>query len=134
MAESVKERFMVIPPRHHRALELLAVIAKQPSRDILGAIGVGALHDEDEPFTLEQIVKPLFERGLIEDLTETELGAGGKYFVRITALGVVCLGLGMMLRDGRKATEAEIRGLQLETPSEADERAAIENESIVGTS
>lgn len=133
MADSIKDKFMVIPPRHQRALELLAVIARQPSRDILGAIGVAALRDEDEPFTLEQIVQPLWERGLIEDLTETELGSGGRYFVRITTLGVVCLGLGMMLRDPRKVTEAEIQGLQLEMPTEAGERAAIANESIVGT-
>jgi hypothetical protein len=133
MAESVKDKFMTIPPRHQRALELLAVIARQPNRDIYGAIGVGALRDEDEPFTLEQIVQPLWERGLIEDLTGTELRTGGKYFVRITALGIVCLGLGMMLRDARKVTEAEIKGLQLETPSEADERAAIEDEQIAGT-
>jgi hypothetical protein len=130
MAETVKDKFMPIPPRHHRALEMLI---EQRKRDAFGGIGVGALRDEDDQFTLEEIVTPLWDRGLIENLTETELGASGKYFVRITPLGVVCFGLGLMLREGRKVTEPEIQGLQLETPSEADERAAIQSESIVGT-
>lgn len=100
-------KFMAIPPRHRVALEMLLV--QRRNRDGFGCIGTGALRDEDEPFTLEQIVKPLFERGLIEDLTETDLGAGGQYFVRITQLGKACLGLGYMLRDPRTATEAEIK-------------------------
>ena len=129
MAETVKEKFMTIPPRHQRALQMLM---EQRKKDLLGGIGVGALRDEDEPFSLEQIVQPLWMRGLVEDLTETEMGGAGKYFVRITALGVVCFDLGMMLRDPRSVTDAEIKGLRLETPSEADERAAIEEESIAG--
>lgn len=125
---SVKDRFMLIPPRHKRALEMLAIIARQPNRDIHGAIGVAALRDEDEPFTLEQIVQPLWDRGLIEDLTETELGSGGKYFVRITKLGEMCLSMGYMPREPRKTTDGEMKGLKGEV-----EHPAIEGEKSVGT-
>jgi hypothetical protein len=104
-------KFMVIPPRHQRALEMLRA---QRLRDPLGAIGKGAMRDEDEPFTLEQIVKPLFERGLIEDLTWTDLHEAGKYFVRLTQLGDICLSLGYMLRETRKPTLAEWKGLMTE--------------------
>jgi hypothetical protein len=99
-------KFIVIPPRHRRALEMLR---EQKQRDLLGSIGRGALRDEDDPFTLEQIAEPLLQRGLIEDLTWTDLGAGGKYFVRITRLGEICLGLGYMLRETRKTTLEEMK-------------------------
>jgi hypothetical protein len=101
-------KFMVIPPRYQRALEMLRA---QRLRDPLGAIGRGAMRDEDEPFTLEQIVDPLWERGLIEDLTWTDLHEGGKYFVRLTQLGDICLSLGYMLREPRKVTLGEMRFL-----------------------
>jgi hypothetical protein len=102
--ETVSEKFMAIPPRHRRALEMLV---EQKQRDRLGALGRGALREEDEGFTLEQIVEPLWERGLIEDLTGTELGDGGKYFLRITPLGQMCLGMGVMLRETRKPSAPE---------------------------
>jgi hypothetical protein len=124
-----KNKFMPIPPRHQRALEMLALLAKQPHRDILGAIGIAALRDEDDVFTLAQIVDPLMERGLIEDLRETELGTGGRYFVRITRLGELCLGLGYMLREPRKGSEQELKRLNEGTPS-----APVEEETILGTS
>jgi hypothetical protein len=118
-------KFIVIPPRHRRALEMLR---EQKQRDHLGGIGKGALRDEDEPFTLEQIADPLMNRGLIEDLTWTDLKEGGKYFVRITPLGEACLGLGYMLRETRKPTLAECKGIaeqaQITTPSPASERLA----------
>jgi hypothetical protein len=106
--ETVSAKFIEMIPRHRRALEMLVA---QKKRDSFGGIGVGALRDEDEPFTLEEIVQPLWERGLVEDLTQTELGSGGKYFVRITRLGEVCLGLGYMLRERRKATQDELQQL-----------------------
>jgi hypothetical protein len=97
---------MVIPPRHLRALEML-----RERRHLagLGEIGRGALRDEDDVLTLEQIVEPLEQRGLIEDLTQTDLGDGGKYFVRITPLGSMCLALGYMLRETRKTTNEEMK-------------------------
>lgn len=125
----LSEKFMPIPPRYLRALQMLV---EQKKRDQLGGIGVGALREEDEPITLEQLVNPLWERGLVEDLTDTELGPPGKYFVRITALGVLCLDFGLMLREPRKVTEAEINGLRLESPSESEEREAIAGEEILG--
>jgi hypothetical protein len=100
--------FMVIPPRYQRALEMLRA---QRLRDNLGAIGKGAMRDEDDVLTLEQIVDPLWERGLIEDLTWTDLKEGGKYFVRLTQLGDICLSLGYMLREPRKVTLAEMKFL-----------------------
>jgi hypothetical protein len=87
------------------------MLLEQRKHDGLGSIGKGALRDEDEPFTLEQIVDPLFERGLIEDLTWTDLGEGGKYFVRLTKLGEACLGMGIMLREVRKTTYNEWKTL-----------------------
>jgi hypothetical protein len=122
---ATRAQFMEIIPRHRRALEFLAALALQPGRDPLGCIGVAALRDEDEPFTLEQIVNPLFDRGLIEDLTATELGRGGKYFVRITKLGAFCLGLGIMLRDARKSSELEIKKL-LQPPAEMPEPPTVD--------
>jgi hypothetical protein len=101
-------KFMAIPPRYQRALEMLRA---QRLHDPFGAIGKGAMRDEDDVFTLEQIVDPLFERGLIEDLTWTDLKEGGKYFVRLTQLGDICLSLGYMLRETRKVTLAEMRYL-----------------------
>jgi hypothetical protein len=128
MAEDVKARFMPIPPRHQRALEMLL---KRKGSDYLGGIGIAALRDEDEPFTLEQIVEPLMMRGLIEDLSETELGLGGRYFVRITRLGEMCLSLGYMLREPRKLSEPELKRLNEGMPQKT---AAIEGETIPGTS
>jgi len=103
---SASEHFMPIIPRHKRLLEDLRA---QKARDFLGGIGWGALKDEDEPFTYEELFTPLMQRGLIEDLSATELGAGGKYFVRITALGERCLSLGVMLKYPRHTTEQEIQ-------------------------
>lgn len=97
--------FLVIPPRHLRALEFLM---QQKKRDALGGIGIGAMREEDEPFALEQIIDPLWDRGLIEDLTDTELGAAGKHFIRITLLGEVCLGMGFMLREPRRMDDTEL--------------------------
>jgi hypothetical protein len=121
---SVSQLFMPIPPRHRRALEMLA---DKKKCDTLGGIGVGAIRDEDDVFTLEQIVTPLWERGLVEDLTETELGASGRFFIRLTRTGEICLALGVMLRDSRKITVAELTELstdhkgrvQLSAPQEA---------------
>ena len=106
MEGTISTLFVVIPPRHLRALKMLV---EQKGRDRFGGIGIGALRDEDEPFTLEHITDPLFSRGLIEDLTGTEMESSGKYFVRITRLGEVCLGLGIMLRESRKTTDVEMR-------------------------
>jgi hypothetical protein len=118
----VSDRFMPIPPRHQRALELLR---EQRKHDGLGCIGTGALRDDDDdPFTIEQIAGPLFERGLIEDLTWTDLGEGGKYFVRITNAGLVCLGLGYMLREPRKVSEAELKRLGAADQKEQEQVAA----------
>lgn len=105
--------FMPIPPRHRRALEMLLV---QRHHDAFGGIGIGAMRDDDEPFTLEQIVEPLMVRGLIEDLTWTDLREDGKYFVRLTKLGEFCLGVGYMLREPRLTSEAEMRKYAAELP------------------
>jgi len=115
------DHFMPIPPRHRRALELLM---DQKKHDPYGAIGTGALRDEDDPFTLEQIAGPLLERGLIEDLTNTDFGRGARYFIHITPLGEVCLGLGYMLRDPRRTSEAEIRKY---LASDSDEQTKLAN-------
>ena len=114
----MREQFMTIIPRHLRVLQELQ---KQKKRDAFGGIGWGALRDEDDPFTYDQLFPPLIERGLIEDLTATELGPAGKYFVRITPLGTVCLGMGIMLRDARKVTEPELKALNIPEPQPSAE-------------
>jgi hypothetical protein len=119
---NAREQFMVIMPRHLRVLQELAAV-KATARnmgDTLDAIGWGALRDEDDPFSYDQLFGPLLERGLIEDLTSTELATGGKYFVRITPLGTLCMGLGLMLRDQRKPTPRELQALKLPPPSGDD--------------
>lgn len=113
----VIDHFMLIIPRHRQALQLLM---DQRKKDAFGGIGVGALREEDDVFTLGQIVNPLMDRGLIEDLSRTELGAGGKYFVRLTPLGAYCLGMGYMLRVPRKSTEAEMKKYAGELPAASD--------------
>ena len=119
------DAFMPIIPRHQKALSLLR---DQKQKDILGGIGWNALREKGEPFTLEQIAAPLLDRGLIEDLTATELGNGGKFFVRITPLGLYCLGLGYMLKNPRITTETEMKNLaasqggnMLSAPQEVDD-------------
>jgi hypothetical protein len=114
----MREQFMTIIPRHQRVLKELT---KQRKKDQYGGIGWGALRDEDDAFTYEQLFEPLLARGLIEDLTATDFGIGGKYFVRITPLGTLCMGLGLMLRDARKLTNAEITTLTLPAPATAAE-------------
>jgi hypothetical protein len=104
---------MVIIPRHLRVLQELAA---QKKKDLLGGMGWGALKDEAEPFSDDMLFGPLLERGLIEDLTATELGKGGNFFVRITPLGMLCMGLGLMLQESRKPTDAELKALRLPAP------------------
>jgi hypothetical protein len=102
---SLAEFFMPIIPRHRRLLERLA---EQLKKDRYGAIGWRGLMDEDEPFTVDQLFKPLQERGLVEDLTATDLGKAGVYFVHITPLGLRCLGMGLMLKEPRIVSEKEM--------------------------
>lgn len=121
---SFTDHFMLITPRHKQALELLV---QQRSVDQFGGIGVGALRDEDDVFTLEQIVMPLWERGLIEDLTGTALGDAGRHFVRITEVGVYCLNIGYMLRNSRRTSEEEIhKYLEGETMNAQNKQPANE--------
>jgi hypothetical protein len=98
------------------------MLVEQKKHDTLGGIGTGALRDEDEPFTLEQIIGPLWERGLIEDLTWTDLREGGKYFIRITPVGELCLGLGLMPRAPRKTSPQEIKKF---TTADAEEQTKV---------
>ena len=94
-----------IIPRH---LRILGSLIERRRTDQYGCIGWKALLDDPETFTMDQIFKPLLERGLIEDMTQT-MGNGGTYFVRITPLGQFCYGIGYMLKDARPTTEAEIK-------------------------
>jgi hypothetical protein len=128
---NTREQFMVIMPRHLRILtELTAVkTTAQKMGDTLDAIGWGALRDEDDPLSYDQLFGPLLNRGLIEDLTATELGSGGKYFVRITPLGIVCMNLGLMLRDERKLTLEELKVISQPAP---DGRTLGESVDISG--
>lgn len=104
---SISEHFMAIIPRHRKVLEDLHKIHGRG----YGEIGWKGLMEENEPFTAEQLFQPLLDRGLIEDLTNTELGSRGVYFVRITPLGILCLALGLMLKQPRKTSEQEMKKL-----------------------
>jgi hypothetical protein len=127
---TAREQFIVIIPRHLRVLKELTT---QKPKDLYGAIGWGALRDEDDAFSYGQLFGPLMERGLIEDLTATEMGSAGKHFVRITPLGSVCMNLGLMLRDPRKLTVEELKTL---APPErkVSERPDISGDTGVVTS
>lgn len=94
-----------IIPRH---LRVLGALIERRRIDQFGCIGWKGLLDDPETFTMDQIFKPLVERGLIEDMTQT-MGNGGTYFVRITPLGQFCYGIGYMIKDARPTTEAEIK-------------------------
>jgi hypothetical protein len=102
---SVSEHFVPIIPRHRRLLEKLR---EQLKVDEYGGMGWRGLMDEDEEFTIDQLFKPLMERGMVEDLSHTALGNAGIYFVRITRTGLKCLSLGVMPKDPRPTTELEI--------------------------
>ena len=102
---SLTDHFMPIIPRHQRLLERLA---EQIRIDRYGAIGWKGLLDEGETFTIDELFKPLVERGLVEDLSHTDLGKAGIYFVHITPIGLRCLDLGMMLKEPRFTTEKEM--------------------------
>ena len=95
-----------IIPRHLRILQRLI---EQRKIDQFGCIGWRGLLDDPETFTMDQLFKPLVDRGLIEDLSQTEMGQGGTFFVRITPLGQFCYGIGYMLKEPRPTTELEIR-------------------------
>ena len=95
-----------IIPRHLRILQRLI---EQRKIDQFGCIGWRGLLDDPETFTMDQLFKPLVDRGLIEDLSQTEMGRGGTLFVRITPLGQFCYGIGYMLKEPRPTTELEIR-------------------------
>ena len=95
-----------IIPRHLRILQRLI---EQRKIDQYGCIGWRGLLDDPETFTMDQLFKPLVDRGLIEDLSQTEMGQGGTFFVRITPLGQFCYGIGYMLKEPRPTTELEIR-------------------------
>jgi hypothetical protein len=113
MAET--EHFTQITTRHMR---LLARLIEQSKADMFGSIGWKALIDPDEDWTMDELFPPLLDRGLIEDLTAVpDLGPkAGKYFVRITQLGLVCYRLGYMLRDRHKGTEKEVEKFVDELP------------------
>jgi hypothetical protein len=100
------EHFIKIMPRHNQAL---AVLIAQKVKDAFGGIGIGALHDEGDDMTLAEIVTPLADRGLIENLTKTELGDRGRYFVRITPLGEYCYAKGYMLKAAHIGTIQEMQ-------------------------
>ena len=120
-----------IIPRH---LRILGRLVDQRRVDRYGCIGWRGLLDDPEAFTMDQLFKPLMERGLIEDLSQTELGKGGTHFVRITPLGAFCYGIGYMLKDARPTTELEIRKYISDVaPKFESQRQAIEHEHVEGT-
>jgi hypothetical protein len=55
-----------IIPRHGRLLAFLRDRAQK--RDTEFGIGTGALRDQGDVFTIEQLTEPLYERGMIETL------------------------------------------------------------------
>jgi hypothetical protein len=105
------DMFMPIIPRHTRLLQRLV---EQKKNDKYGMIGWRGLMDAEEPYTIDQLFKPLLERGLVEDLSKTEMGGPGIYFVRITPMGEHCLSLGYMLKAPRPMNAADLKTLPAE--------------------
>ena len=101
---SVSELFMPIIPRHQK---LLTRLIEQFKVDPYGSIGWRGLLEENEAFTIDQLFKPLVDRGLVEDLTE-HMGRSGTYFVHITKLGMICQAMGVMLKEPRILTGDEV--------------------------
>jgi hypothetical protein len=97
---------VAIIPRH---LRILGALIERRKVDMFGCIGWKGLLDDPESFTMDQIFRPLVERGLIEDMSSTEMGNAGSYFVRITPLGQFCYCIGYMLKEPRVASELEIK-------------------------
>lgn len=118
---------IAIIPRHLRILGRLIEIRRT---DQYGCIGWRGLLDDPETFTMDQLFKPLIERGLIEDLSSTPMGHAGTYFVRITPLGQFCYGIGYMIKDARVTTELEIQKYISGTPTRFEE---IQDGHIEGT-
>lgn len=118
---------IAIIPRHLRILGRLIEIRRT---DQYGCIGWRGLLDDPETFTMDQLFKPLVERGLIEDLSSTPMGHAGTYFVRITPLGQFCYGIGYMIKDARPTTELEIQKYISGTPTRFEE---IQDGHIEGT-
>ena len=98
-----------MPISHQR---LLTRLVEQYKVDPYGSIGWRGLLDEDEAFTMDQLFKPMVERGLVEDLTQ-QMGASGVYFVHITPLGKLCLSLGMILKECRVMTPDDMKVLRV---------------------
>jgi hypothetical protein len=93
---SVAERFQPIIPLQQKILDRLIA---QRRVDPLGAIGwKGPLEDLGTTLPVEMLYEPLLVRGMVEDCTNTELGPGGRFFVRVTDLGVKCAAFGLMMR------------------------------------
>jgi hypothetical protein len=115
----MSDHFISITPRHKQALALLI---EQKKKDFLGGIGVGALREDDDAMTLEQIVVPLSVRGLIEDLTKTEMGTAGKYFARITPLGEYCYAKGYMLKEPHVGSIAEMNKYANESAAQQEDQ------------
>ena len=109
---------IAIIPRH---LRILGALIERRKVDMFGCIGWRGLLDDPESFTMEQIFRPLVERGLIEDMSNTEMGGAGSYFVRITPLGQFCYGIGYMIKDARVTTELEIQKYISGTPTRFEE-------------
>lgn len=111
---TLREKFMVIIPPHRRVLERLLA---QKLVDALGMLGKAAVRGDNDVLTLAELTQPLLDRGMIEDLTKTEMGASGRLFLRITRIGELCLDMGVMLRDARCFTIEELSGLAEKAPA-----------------
>jgi hypothetical protein len=116
---TISEQFIAIMPRHQR---LLTDLWEQRKFDPFGGIGWRGLMDDDEMFTPEQLFEPLIERGLIEDLQEAHQSESGKFFVHITALGIMCMNFGRMLREPRKPSTNELKQITAEAKQDHEQR------------
>jgi hypothetical protein len=123
------EHFVQLLPRQLRLLERLI---EQKKVDLYGGIGWRGLLEGEDDWPMDQLFKPLLERGLIEDLTAVpDFGTrSGQYFVRITPLGKLCASYGWMLKATHTATEKEMEKFagELKKPSELGEVAVTQDE------
>jgi hypothetical protein len=109
----------------------LTALHQQRKFDPFGGIGWRGLMDDDEQFTPEQLYSPLLERGLVEDCSEAHQSESGKFFVRITPLGVACMSVGYMLRDPRPISVPELRQLVAAKEEQQQETGETPGQTVI---
>jgi hypothetical protein len=99
---------------HQRVLDRLI---EQRKIDTYGGIGwMAPLEEFRTVVTVEAFYQPLLQRCMVEDCQSAMNHPSGKFFVRITDLGVKCDALGMMMKQPLPASSYDLVVMQRELP------------------